>query len=154
MRGCSPGAARDNSAGVTATAVLVFVPGAAAKARSSDGGERLRFHPHTDNPLRSVALNSLATPSSLTKTLKWLLFWLDCRYLKHLSTLLSVPESHFNSLCLPTPARRQPLMWGTQNTEGTQPAFGTCWTWAAVGAAMNNDPPGRPEKAQIGPDGW
>lgn len=39
MRGCSPGAARDNSAGVTATAVLVLVPGAAAKARSGDGAE-------------------------------------------------------------------------------------------------------------------
>ena len=57
------------------------------------GSECLHFHPHTNNPLLSMALNSLATPSSLTKTLKWLLFWLDCRYLKHLSTLLSVHVS-------------------------------------------------------------
>lgn len=75
MRRCSTGAAWDNSAGVTA----VQSPGAAAKVRSEDRGERVSA---LSSPLLSVALNSLATPSSLTKTLKWLLFWLDCWYFK------------------------------------------------------------------------
>lgn len=43
------------------------------------------------------------------------------------------------------------------NAEGLQPAFGSCWTWAAVEAAKDSDSssplPRWPEKAQVGPDG-
>lgn len=69
------------------------------------GSECLCFDPHTNNLFLSIALNSLATPSPLTKTLKWLFFLARLSVFKNLSTLLSVPKSHFSSLCLPAPAR-------------------------------------------------
>lgn len=91
------------------------------------GSECLCFDPHTNNLFLSVALNYLATPSSLTKTLKWLFFWLDCRYLKIFQLCFLFPSL----ILVPSVFRlRQGYSPNMRDTEHRRniAAFGSCWS--------------------------